>query len=644
MHFNLSTGQPDALSVARARLIEVEYSIRVSLGAGALTSDVQVTLPVRIVNFLSLDPFPSVPLFSSDGSYARLVPQYDIDEEKSPSADGLSAGKPSSACSSTGRARTAAREASPVKNAPSIRPPTEADHGPVEADSGQGGARLRPRSSALQVVNPDSTAGQTSSDTEPRSVLHYASDSDNSLYSTDSYASALSYSYTPSPREPAHLSATCGLGNVDLPEDASSDDDLVNLVLKSTRQDPSPHSTSVNALEVCGASVNAADLLSDEGFPPSTGVASTVANNFLVPSPGFSLPVPQPPASLRSSHIRPAGPRRFESATACEPRTQTNASTASKPSDQHVSDARTSTEVILARGAFVSPDTVPVRPERSPLRARTGRCDRRPLAGARDPAGAQGSARTSFERRVQEKKQALLEAQAERALRDSPHHVGEPGANDIGVTRKRSQDTEDDGDDTTPRLGYTIEERGAETRCFGLGMGAQADGDLPVDTGSSCLPGRSSRQLPLPPPRPSYISSSTSSGHEIAHGEGGIPESVSALEALRASQLCGRSTSSGSVRRALRPQGSHLFVGSSATAVPPPLVLSTSSSSSAHSASSQGSQPFDTLPGSLAHAHIGRPTEGLYSVGTSQNSIVQGRIATFEERLKVSQETGAAYT
>ncbi|KAI0375261.1 hypothetical protein BV20DRAFT_933553, partial [Pilatotrama ljubarskyi] len=65
---------PDALSVSRARLIEVDYSIQVTLSAGALTSDVRVTLPVRIVNFLSLDPIPSAgPLLAPDSSYARLV-------------------------------------------------------------------------------------------------------------------------------------------------------------------------------------------------------------------------------------------------------------------------------------------------------------------------------------------------------------------------------------------------------------------------------------------------------------------------------------------------------------------------------------------------------------------------------------------
>ncbi|KAJ7597496.1 hypothetical protein C8J56DRAFT_772996, partial [Mycena floridula] len=52
----------DALSVTRSRLLEVEYNIRVSISAGTLTPDVEVALPIKIINFLSLDPPPSNPL------------------------------------------------------------------------------------------------------------------------------------------------------------------------------------------------------------------------------------------------------------------------------------------------------------------------------------------------------------------------------------------------------------------------------------------------------------------------------------------------------------------------------------------------------------------------------------------------------
>ncbi|THH33561.1 hypothetical protein EUX98_g674 [Antrodiella citrinella] len=63
----------DALSVTRGRLLEVEYSIRVSISAGHLSSDVFVTLPVRIVNFISIDPPPTAALLSNNGAYFRSV-------------------------------------------------------------------------------------------------------------------------------------------------------------------------------------------------------------------------------------------------------------------------------------------------------------------------------------------------------------------------------------------------------------------------------------------------------------------------------------------------------------------------------------------------------------------------------------------
>ncbi|KZT75099.1 hypothetical protein DAEQUDRAFT_720313 [Daedalea quercina L-15889] len=55
---------PEALSVTRSRLLEVEYSIRITLSAGSLTPDVHVTLPIRVINFLSIDPIPSEPFHS----------------------------------------------------------------------------------------------------------------------------------------------------------------------------------------------------------------------------------------------------------------------------------------------------------------------------------------------------------------------------------------------------------------------------------------------------------------------------------------------------------------------------------------------------------------------------------------------------
>ncbi|KAN0066199.1 hypothetical protein ACQY0O_000293 [Thecaphora frezii] len=47
----------DALSIARGRHVEVAYTIKVSVGS-SLFSDVSVELPLRVVNFVSLDPPP----------------------------------------------------------------------------------------------------------------------------------------------------------------------------------------------------------------------------------------------------------------------------------------------------------------------------------------------------------------------------------------------------------------------------------------------------------------------------------------------------------------------------------------------------------------------------------------------------------
>ena len=59
-----STPQPDALSIARSELLAVDHAIRVTVYASAgtlgLTSRLSVTLPIRIVSMLSVDPPTSV--------------------------------------------------------------------------------------------------------------------------------------------------------------------------------------------------------------------------------------------------------------------------------------------------------------------------------------------------------------------------------------------------------------------------------------------------------------------------------------------------------------------------------------------------------------------------------------------------------
>ena len=51
--------QPDALSMTRSRLLEVSHFVRVTIGTGALSSEVSVQLPIRVINFISIDPIPS---------------------------------------------------------------------------------------------------------------------------------------------------------------------------------------------------------------------------------------------------------------------------------------------------------------------------------------------------------------------------------------------------------------------------------------------------------------------------------------------------------------------------------------------------------------------------------------------------------
>ncbi|TCD67096.1 hypothetical protein EIP91_000559 [Steccherinum ochraceum] len=77
----------DALSISRGRLLEVEYSLRVTISAGPLSPDVFVTLPIRIINFLSIDPPPSAALLSTNGAYFRSVQRQGSSTSTSTSSD-----------------------------------------------------------------------------------------------------------------------------------------------------------------------------------------------------------------------------------------------------------------------------------------------------------------------------------------------------------------------------------------------------------------------------------------------------------------------------------------------------------------------------------------------------------------------------
>ncbi len=73
----------------RGRLLEEEYMLRVSVSAGPLGSDVHVKLPIKIINFLSIDPPPTYPLPTGDGPVDTQRPIYDSNKRNSNALDSL---------------------------------------------------------------------------------------------------------------------------------------------------------------------------------------------------------------------------------------------------------------------------------------------------------------------------------------------------------------------------------------------------------------------------------------------------------------------------------------------------------------------------------------------------------------------------
>ncbi|KAJ9480194.1 Arrestin_C domain-containing protein [Pseudozyma hubeiensis] len=77
----------DALSISRGRHVEVVYSVKVSIGS-SLSSDVSVELPIRVINFVSLDPPPlkkaGSSRFSVDATRKWSAPGSVFSDAKSP--------------------------------------------------------------------------------------------------------------------------------------------------------------------------------------------------------------------------------------------------------------------------------------------------------------------------------------------------------------------------------------------------------------------------------------------------------------------------------------------------------------------------------------------------------------------------------
>ncbi|SOV06021.1 uncharacterized protein UDID_19255 [Ustilago sp. UG-2017a] len=86
----LEMGQKGSRGVVTARHVEVVYSIKVSIGS-SLSSVVSVELPVRVINFVSLDPPPLKKASSKDGATRSwAAPGSVFSEARSPSGGSVS--------------------------------------------------------------------------------------------------------------------------------------------------------------------------------------------------------------------------------------------------------------------------------------------------------------------------------------------------------------------------------------------------------------------------------------------------------------------------------------------------------------------------------------------------------------------------
>ncbi|KAI0673394.1 hypothetical protein C8Q78DRAFT_623428 [Trametes maxima] len=627
---------PDALSIPRARLIEVEYSIQVSLSAGALASDVQVTLPIRVVNFLSLDPIPTAPLLSSDGSYARLVHRESVPDDQYVPGNAFGSGKSvvDSAPQSEGD-HPVVHGVTSYSEGPQTRLPSAAGHRVAATDPttefyASEGVRSCPPT-ALHVVNPDCMSSRRTSsesdDGSDGSSLPYASEeSATSLYSIDSYTSTTASSRFHSGNEGI---TSPNLGNLELSDGAGSSDE-VDLILKSTQPTPqsdlSPpiHTHHVHHAPEAAVSSEPSRVPDGATPPSSPRLASSPHTRHASPENAHTYQAPRRSAE----HHRSTSD--FASYTGSPPRTLLTSHT--DPAHRLAADATAITNAIRDY-----PVSRPARPARSPLRGRTGPRERR----VNSEAGGEGL--TSFERRVQEKKLALL-GRAQSGPSAVPPEVHFRAPSECGtepVSAYKAYDGTQSGDEggrgidgdsdgggdveATPRFGD-------HNVCL---MGSTAALVLPAqhEQGSE-MQARPSRQLPLPPPRSSRLS--VASASDGLPGGYDIPPSISALDAMRASQL-GRPSD---------PSGEQNSLASisyrAAQATPPQLVasISSSESSSGGSASCDAPAILHSLSGLGFRA---RPTEGLRNTGSSESSVVKGRIAAFEERLKSSQDNGAAY-
>ena len=553
--------QAEALSISRSRLLEVEYSIRVTASAGALTSDVHVTLPVRIINFLSVDPTPSEPLLSSQGAYTRLIPYRDLSNAGSAALgsavasatdtiprgiSGIPHGAHLDAVFVATLASSRSQHTRPAVGGKHVRGPTRISLDTPTCDRNP---------SVIANEFSDDTGRMVGEDSDGIDAIAASSESDSSMCSTVAHSSASSARVSPS--SPSYH---CDLGNLQLDDDAGSDDEIDHVV----------GTVPIDTGRFSGfLKRNRAGAVGEEEHMDRAGPTSC-------DSGAQDFEVDDSEAYVQDSFVDPIS--------------------------QHPV-ARQYLDCQSPRGLPYSTDTLVYPEDRGdepvalhPYRSGGSFCSQ--------PARPDGNGNTSIE-----------------ASASTVKHLREVAGSFISAHSNSDDGDDDDDGGATPRLGPSLESRN------------DAIASSVPDTGSQLRP---SRQLPKPPGRLAELCD--------------IPASVSALESLRISHLStshsvapGTADSSGQLGSR---SGSTLSRSTAHRSLP---TTPTRAATSGPSACSMVSRPFfarfETMPSSQPVAPTGtlRPPHALRQTGQSECSIVKGRIAALEQRLKHSEESGAAY-
>lgn len=242
--------QSDALSVSRSRLIQVEYSIRITASAGALAPDVHVTLPLHIINFLSVDPTPSDPLLSFDGSYARLVP---FDHSHCLGTPTFQSDTDHTALYTLSELSTISIDA--LSDSPSMSTPSGHHPSTSPAQMAQTSADVLNRDVTYPMPLPTHMKPQGREPSTPSPLRTSAnrydpvappvSKSGASMYSTDSYTSSSS-PVTPTTFDHVVIhSPNLALGAMELHDDANSDEEVASVMdaAQGSQLSARPHSS-----------------------------------------------------------------------------------------------------------------------------------------------------------------------------------------------------------------------------------------------------------------------------------------------------------------------------------------------------------------------------------------------------------------